>query len=152
MPALKGLAVSCKGVDDGSLSALPEFPALRGLMPMDVPDGGFRHVGRCEKLEDLWCMYCRDTGDAATEHIAGLSMLKTYYAGSTQITDRSLEILGRMESLERIELFDCSGISNAGVRLLAGLPKLREITVEGSPKVTREGMLVFPATVRANYR
>ena len=81
MPALRGLAVSCKNVDDDGSSALPRFPALRELMPMDVPDDGFRHVGRCEQLEALWCMYCRDTGDAATEHIAGLSRLKTYYAG-----------------------------------------------------------------------
>ena len=151
MPALKGLAVSCKNVGDEALSALPRFPALRGLMPMDVSDDGFRHVGRCEQLEDLWCMYCRDTGDAATEHIAGLSGLKTYYAGATQITDRSLEILGRMPSLETIEFYECAGITNVGVALLAGLPRLREITVGGSPGVTREGMAVFPATVRPNY-
>src|SRR6516225_4266030 len=68
-------------------------------MPMDVPDDGFRHVGRCAQLEKLTCMYCRDTGDLATEHIAGLSRLKHYYAGKTQITDRSLEILGGMTSL-----------------------------------------------------
>jgi hypothetical protein len=138
-------------VDDAALSALPRFPALRGLMPMDVPDDGFRHIGRCEQLEDLWCMYCRDTGDTATGHIAGLSRLKTYYAGATKITDRSLEILGRMSSLESIEFHECSGITNAGVALLAELPRLREIIVGGSPKVTREGMGVFPITVRANY-
>jgi hypothetical protein len=151
MPSLRGLSVSCKNVDDAALSALPRFPSLRGLMPMDVPDNGFRHVGRCEQLEALWCMYCRDTGDAATEHIAGLSMLKTYYAGATQITDRSLEILGRMPSLETIEFWECASITDAGVALLAGLPRLREITVGGSPKVTRDGMAVFPAAVRANY-
>ena len=151
MPSLKGLAVSCKNVDDRALSALPRFAALRGLVPMDVPDEGFRHVGRCEKLEDLWCMYCRDTGDAATEHIAGLSGLKTYYAGATQITDRSLQILERISSLESIEFYECSRITNAGVAFLAGLPRLREITVGGSPNVTREGMAVFPANVRANY-
>ncbi len=71
MPALRGIALSCKNVDDASLSALPRFPALRQLMPMDVPDTGFRHIGRCENLEGLWCMYCQDTGDAATEYIAG---------------------------------------------------------------------------------
>src|SRR5512146_942492 len=49
MPALRGLSVSCRNVDDGGLSALPRFPALRELMPMDVPDDGFRHVGRCER-------------------------------------------------------------------------------------------------------
>ena len=151
MPALKGLAVSCKKVDDAALSALPHFPALRGLMPMDVRDKAFRHIGRCEQLEELWCMYCRDTGDAATEHIAGLSRLRTYYAGATKITDRSLEILARMPSLESIEFYDCSRITNAGDAFLAGLPRLREITVGGPPKVTRDGMAVFSGAVRANY-
>lgn len=151
MPALKGLAVSCKNVDDAGLSTLPYFPALRGLMPMDVTDEGFRHVGRCEQLENLWCMYCRDTGDASTEHISGLSNLKTYYAGKTKITDRSLELLGHMHLLESLEFWECGGITNAGLAALAGLPKLREITVGGSPNVTRAGMAVFPTTVRANY-
>ena len=151
MSSLKGVAVSCKNVDDEALSALPHFPALRGLMPMDVSDDGFRHVGRCTQLEELWCMYCRDTGDAATEHIAGLSSLKTYYAGATKITDRSLEILGRMGSLEDIEFHECAGITNAGVACLVGLPRLRRISVGGSPNITREGMAIFPATVRANY-
>jgi hypothetical protein len=45
-------------------------------------------------------MYCRDTGDLATAHLSRLRRLKTYYAGQTRITDRSLEILGKMQSLE----------------------------------------------------
>ena len=151
MPSLKGLAVSCKHVDDAALSTLPRFPALRGLMPMDVPDEGFRHVGRCAQLEDLWCMYCRDTTDAATEHIAGLSTLKSYYAGYSRITDRSLEILSRMSSLEKIVFEGCSGIGNAGVARLASLPRLREVSIGGSPNVTRDGAAVFPRTVRVNY-
>ena len=136
MPALRGLAVSCKFVDDAALSVLPRFPALRELMPMDVPDAGFRHVGRCEALEGLWCMYCRDTTDVATEHIAGLSKLKTYYAGQTKITDRSLEILSRMPSLENLEFWNCAGITNAGVAQLPALPALREISVDGCRQVT----------------
>ncbi len=51
MPALRGLGVSCKNVDDAALSTLARFPALRELMPMDVRDEGFRHVGQCERLE-----------------------------------------------------------------------------------------------------
>jgi hypothetical protein len=147
MPSLKGLAVSCKNVDDSALSELPRFPSLKGLMPMDVPDAGFRHIGRCENLENLWCMYCSTTGDAATEHIAGLPGLKTYYAGGTQITDRSLEILSRMTSLENIELFDCGGITNAGFALLARLPRLREVRTSGS-RITRECAGAFPPHVR----
>jgi hypothetical protein len=148
MPALKGLAVSCLKVDDAALASLPRFPALKQLMPMDVSDDGFRHVGQCRQLERLWCMYCRDTGDVATGHLGGLSKLKTYYAGKTQITDRSLEILGRLHALERIELWQTSGVTDTGLAFLGGLPRLREIVLDGLPKVTREGASVFPASVR----
>lgn len=148
MPALEGLALSCKYVDDAALGALPRFPALKQLLPMDVPDEGFRHVGRCEQLEDLWCMYCRDTGDAATSHIAGLTKLKSYYAGDTQITDRSLEILGRMTSLERLEFWHCAGITDAGVAALARLPRLREVCLDGLPNVSRQAAALFGADVR----
>jgi hypothetical protein len=151
MPALRGLVVSCKNVDDKGLSALPHFPALREFMPMDVPDAGFRHVGRCARLESLWCMYCTDTGDVATGHITGLSNLKTYAAFSSQITDKSLEILGRMRTLERLTFEYCKGISNAGLDFLAGLPRLREVRLEGSPLVTREGAKRFPTNVRVVY-
>src|SRR5439155_15486934 len=61
MPMLRGIGISCKNVDDRALSTLPQFPALRELTPIDVKDAGFRHVGRCERLERLTCMYCRDT-------------------------------------------------------------------------------------------
>ena len=151
MPSLRGLAVSCKSVDDEALSTLPRFSALTELMPMDVPDEGFRHVGRCEQLESLVLMYCRKTTDIATGYIAGLSRLRKYHAGATQITDRSLEILGRMPSLERLDFEGCARLTNAGLTYLARLPRLREISVGGSPKVTREGMAIFPATVRASY-
>lgn len=150
-PALRGMAISCRNVDDSALSALPQFPSLTGLMPMDVSDDGFRHVGNCKNLENLWCMYCRDTGDEATEHISRLSKLRTYYAGSTQITDRSLDLLSKMSSLEEIELYDCKKITNVGLALLARMPNLRVITVDGCPKVSREAMTTFPSTIRANY-
>jgi hypothetical protein len=120
-------------------------------MPMDVPDEGFRHIAGCERLEKLWCMYCRDTGDRATEHIAGLPALELYYAGATQITDRSLEILGRMPSLEVMEFWEVARITNAGVAALAALPNLRELSIAGSPNVTRDALSVIPSRVRVSY-
>ena len=149
MPALRGLSVSCKNVDDDALATLPGFPSLREFMPMDVPDAGFRHIGRCARLEALWCMYCRDTTDAATEHIAGLTHLKTYYAGQTNITDRSLQILGRMTSLETLEFWHCDGITDAGVAALARLPRLREVTFGDCPQITPAAETLFAAGVLA---
>src|SRR5205809_2418714 len=123
MPALRGFGIGCKNVDDEALSTLPDFPALQELTPIGFKDEGFRHIGRCLRLERLTCMYCRDTTDVATEHIAGLG-LKYYYAGLTQITDRSLEILGGMAPLEQVEFYECKSVTDAGLVFLAGLPHL----------------------------
>jgi ankyrin repeat protein len=151
MPTLRGIAVSCKAVDDDALATLAHFPTLRKLVPIDVSDEGFRHVGRCDALEHLVCMYCRDTTDRATEHLTRLSRLKKYYAGATQITDRSLELLSGIESLESVELYECLKITDAGLQFLARLPCLREVSLSGLPHVTAAGTSVFPAGVRVAY-
>jgi hypothetical protein len=150
MPALRGLGIGCRNVEDEALSTLPLFPALMELTPIGVKDEGFRHVGRCERLERLTCMYCRDTTDLATEHIASLR-LKHYHAGLTQISDRSLEILGRMPSLETVDLYETKDVTDAGLAYLANLPRLREVSLSGLPNITLAGTGVFPAHVRVNY-
>jgi hypothetical protein len=151
MPALKGLAVSCKFVDDAALASLPEFPALRELMPMDVRDDGFRHIGRSRQLESLILMYCRDTTDVATSHIVRMPALKKYHAGYTLITDASLEMLSQIKSLEEISFEGCKFISDAGIPFLTTLPGLREVSIGGCPKVTRSGVKGFASGVRVNY-
>ena len=151
MPALRGIALSCHNVDDDALALLPAFPSLRALMPIGLEDDGIRHVGRCGNLENLWFMYCRDTTDAATAHIAGLSKLRTYYAGQTRITDRSLEILAGMTSLEKIEIWNCDGVTNAGVARLARLPRLTELAVDNCRNVRALSAAGFGPQVRVSY-
>jgi len=151
MPKLKALGIGCAAVDDAALATLPKFPALREITAIGFDDAGFRHIGRCERLERLLCMYCRGTGDEATAHIAGLKRLKSYYAGVTHITDRSLEILGQIDSLEKVEFYECVGITDAGLKHLARLPRLKQIDIAASPKVTLAGTAVFPDSVQVNY-
>jgi len=147
MPALRGLSVSCLNVDDEGVAALPAFPALRELMPMDVPDAGYRHIGQCEQLESLILMYCRDTTDAATEHITGLRRLTYYFNSYTTITDRTPELLSTMDSLERVTFDGCHGLTNGGVARLARLPRLRELRVSGKG-ITPDVLGAFPARVQ----
>ena len=147
MPALRGLSVSCLNVGDAGIATLPSFPSLRELMPMDVPDAGYRHIGECERLESLILMYCRATTDAATGHITGLRNLSYYFNSYTTITDRTPELLSTMDSLERITFDACHGLTNSGVARLARLPKLRELRVSGSG-ITDEVRAVFPAGVK----
>ena len=151
MPALRSLSVSCRNVDDAGLSALPQFPALEELMPMDVPDEGYRHIARCARLESLVLMYCRDTGDRATEHLVALPGLKRYFASYNLITDRTPELLSGMDTLEQVTFSACSRLTNAGVARLARLPRLREIDLGGMPRVTRDVAAAFPSGVRLRY-
>lgn len=150
METMQGLALSLQKVSQSALGALPEMARLSALVPMDVQDAAFEQVGRCAGLERLWCMYCRDTSDRATEQLAGLTRLRYYYAGKTQITDRSLEVLGQIESLEELEFWQIARITNAGLTALARLPRLRKLSLD-SAGITREGLKVFPAGVEVSY-
>jgi hypothetical protein len=150
MPRLRGLSVSCLNVDDSGIASLPEFPALRELMPMDIPDAGYRHIGRCSEMESLILMYCRDTTDAATEHIAGLRKLERYFNSYTAITDRTPRILSEMDSLESVTFDACHGLTDAGVAALARLPRLKEVRVAGNG-LTRDVVKAFPPDITVHY-
>jgi hypothetical protein len=152
LPALRGLSVSCLNVDEEGLSALPRFPSLVELMPMDVPDEGYRHIGRCTRLESLVLMYCRDTGDRATEHIGGLANLRRYFASYNRITDRTPQILSGISSLEEITFDTCAGVTNHGIAALARLPRLRRLSASGMPRVTPEVAAAFGQGVRVEIR
>jgi hypothetical protein len=150
MPRLRDLSVSCKNVEDRGIAALPSFAALRRLMPMDVPDAGYRHIGRSEQLTELQLMYCRDTTDLATEHITGLPNLRRYFASYTQITDRTPALLSTMSSLEEITFDSCAGLTDSGIAALAALPRLRQLRVSGR-RMTSAVTHAFPPQVSVHY-
>jgi hypothetical protein len=147
IPTLRALSVSCKNVSDDAVAALPDFPTLRELMPMDIPDEGYRHIGRCASLESLVLMYCRETGDAATSHLASLPRLVKYFNSYTHITDQSLRVLSGMDALEEISIQACPGVTDAGVLALARLPRLRRVDINGK-QITTAVLSVFPSGVR----
>jgi hypothetical protein len=150
MPRLRGLSVSCLNVDDSAIATLPSFPSLVELMPMDIPDAGYRHIAKCERLESLVLMYCRDTTDAATEHITRLRKLKSYFNSYTTITDRTPELLATMDSLEGITFDTCHYLTNEGVGRLSRLPRLRKLHASGA-RITAEVARPFRPEVRVTW-
>jgi hypothetical protein len=150
MPRLRALSVSCKNVGDEGLAALPGFPAIQELMPMDAPDEGYRHIGRCQGLESLVLMYCRETSDVATEHIVNLPRLKKYFTSYTKITDRSMQLLSTIRSLENISFYGCPAVTNSGVMALARLPRLRKLEAIG-PQITSASQTAFSGRVKTRF-
>ena len=56
-----------------------------------------------------------------------------------------------MPTLEQVELYECKGVTDAGLPALAPLPRLREVHLDGLPGVTLHGTRVFPSHVRVEY-
>ena len=117
---------------------------------MGISDASYRHIGKCAGMESLILMYCRDTTDAATEHITGLPKLSYYFNSYTTITDRTPQLLSSMNTLERITFDACHNLTDVGVAKLARLPRLRELRVSGKGLSAGIGGM-FPASV-AVYR
>jgi hypothetical protein len=118
-------------------------------MPMDVPDAGYRHIARCERLEALTLMYCRNATDAATEHIVALPNLKRYFNSYTTITDRTPELLSGLDTLERVTFDVCNSLTNEGVARLSRLPNLVELRASGL-RLTAQVAAAFPPRVRVS--
>jgi len=57
-----------------------------------------------------------------------------------------------MSTLERLEFWSIAGITDTGMLALASLPRLRELVIEGSPRVTRAVVDRFPSSVRVRYQ
>ncbi|BDC47711.1 hypothetical protein F183_A00270 [Bryobacterales bacterium F-183] len=66
-------------------------------------------------------------------------------------TDRSLQILSKLHSLESVELSQCPGITDAGIAHLATLPNLKKISMGGLANVTPKAIGLFGPAVRVNY-
>ena len=56
-----------------------------------------------------------------------------------------------MHSLERVLLWETQEVTDEGIRLLATLPKLGELSIEGLRQVTPAVADGFPANVRVKY-
>lgn len=140
-------------LSDNGLLLLARMPQLQHLDLSEYPGGKLtdrglevlRHLPNLRTFDMTWQRGITDAG------VANLRFCDQLYAGLTLITDRSLEILGRMPSLEQVEFYETQGVTDAGLVFLAGLPRLREVHLDGLPGVTLEGTRVFPAHVRVKY-
>lgn len=155
LPGLVNLYLGGPHLDDDSLKSLPEFASLREFSTGNhnaFTDEAFAHIARIPNLERLTNMYCNATGDRATEHVAAALKLKQYGIWHTQITDRSLELLGAMPALEDVLLWCCPYVTDSGLAAVAKLPGLRKVDLQHCPGFTAQGMRVFQATVHVNFQ
>jgi hypothetical protein len=96
-------------------------------------------------------MFCRRVSDQEIERLAVLKRLKRFRIWGRELTDASLEMLSRMDSLEDLQFEGCRHISDMGIKRLATLPRLRVVSVLECPQVSRDALRGFANDVRTEW-
>ena len=152
LPNLTRLNVGGERLDDDDLEPLSRYPVLEEFWPTFFGDAAYRHVGQVTDLERLVNMYCKETGDEATEHISDLQELRKYHVWGTQITDRSLELMGQMNALESVLFWNCPHLTDEGISRLTRLPSLANLDLQKCEGLTVACVEGFRPEVRVNYQ
>jgi Leucine-rich repeat (LRR) protein/peroxiredoxin len=106
--------------------------------------GGFPSLDamrRFEHLEELSLSYIRMPAEEF-QHIAALPRLKSVFL-SGPFTDSHAGYLARCRSLERLNLHDHVDITDVGLRDIAKLSRLKELTMQA--EITDEGLMSLVA-------
>ncbi|HUG67584.1 MAG TPA: hypothetical protein VMM76_07525 [Pirellulaceae bacterium] len=125
--------------------------------PKDVTDDGVRHIKDVRTVRAVNLAYCFDISDQAIQYLTALPNLRVLelYANDPiernnfvpiefdltkqgQITETSLEYIGRIRSLEELSLWD-DDYSDRGIMQLSHLPELRYVFLRSS-RVTEAGI------------
>jgi hypothetical protein len=126
-------AVNRKVTND-DLQRLQAFPGLKELslfFDEQITDAGMKHVKELKALERL-TLNNTGVGDAGVAELKGSKTLKALrLAGCVRVTDASAEAIRNLAGLEELSL--PSTFTDAGVRKVAGLTKLKKLYLGGAP-------------------
>ena len=151
LPRLTSLGLGGPRVSDDALAHLAGARRLVDLGPIMFGDAAFAHIARIPRLERLTNMYNRSTTDAATRYLHDHQTLVHYSAFGTQITDDSLRVLAGCQRLETLEFENCAGITDAGLREVLRLPRLRRVSAWACIHVNGEWVSSAPPRVEAKF-
>ncbi len=125
---IRQLNLSKSGTDGSGLRYVTDLPInYIDLNLTDVEDAGFVHMEKMPNLAIIHLDRCKKVTDAALIHLVKLPLIGLNISG-TSITDRGLETLSHIKSLEWLDLGD-ENITYEGIRTLKRLPKLRSLKV-----------------------
>jgi len=123
-------------VNDGQF-ADDDLQYLRGLSRLKVLEldgspfsgSGLENIAGMRQLEVL--SLGGTNLNSGARHLAGLERLRTLNLSGTKITDEALPWLGRLKSMESLDLSQ-TAVTDAGLRSLVELPRLQILSLAGT--------------------
>lgn len=138
MPKLEFLTLGETAISDEGMKTVGSLRRLRflNLDKTAVSDAGLASLMPLTELRQLILSGTRVTNEGLRQ-VARLSRLEKLYVPNTT-DDTGLRYLLPLKRLESLWLFNCPGVTDAGLRTLARFPQLKEVVLWGT-KTTHEG-------------
>jgi hypothetical protein len=130
------------------LSGLKSLETLQVTSPCTLGDDGLRVVATLPRLK----MLVASLGKVTPEGLAMLGDCRTLRsldvgARGTSMNDALLGAIGRLTSLEELEISGCSFAGDAGVAALAGLTRLKSLDLSWSDLISGKTLDALSPTV-----
>ncbi|HEX5271354.1 MAG TPA: hypothetical protein VFW33_12735 [Gemmataceae bacterium] len=119
---------NAKITDDGlKVVALPQLEQV-SVGGDDVTDAGLSALVRCQSLHSV-ILTTKKTTDAGVKELAKLPKLRWLHLGFTTLSGSAFEAFAGSKTLEHLTLEYVDGLTDDGVKHLAGVPNLIELKI-----------------------
>jgi beta-lactamase regulating signal transducer with metallopeptidase domain/Leucine-rich repeat (LRR) protein len=158
MTQLTGLSLGGNSVTDAGLKYLAGLTNLQDLglsqikrvnSHMDITDDGLTNLSNLTRLQSLWIEGLERVTDVGLKHLSRLTELRNFvFAGTavttenisfphlqsldltgSQVTDATLDNLGRFHDLQKLSL-KYTSVTDAGMARIADLKELRQVVLD----------------------
>ncbi len=140
--------------DSGGIQAMGRLTQMQWLV-IDVPSLDHRWYDALAKMPQLTNLYIKGArqidaapGDAFAK-LSTLTNLEVLTIDGIRLDDKALETIGKMKSLTELHC-DASLTTDAGMKHLAGLPKLKEANLSGT-QITIHGLYALSKSPSLDY-
>jgi Leucine-rich repeat (LRR) protein len=147
LPKLEYLCLYGSRFTDAGCVYIKEMPSLRILSFHEnlsrISDAGLVHIAQMPRLEILCLHGMKNITDEGIANLTKMSSLRMLNIASSQVTDRGLEYLSQIKTLECLELpQDQKGITDKGLEYLSRLSNLKDLSISRvifvDPKMNKE--------------
>ena len=120
-------------IDNECLVQIAEIDSIRRirLYQCRLTSAIWQSIAQLKELEELTITAAQISGEEMSK-IASLTKLKSVTLDGSNIVDADLAHFSRLERLERIDLYRCGNIGDAGVKAFSGLTSLVHLGLHGT--------------------
>lgn len=150
---LQDLHLAFETIDDHTLEHIKDLSSLKSLLlcyKKNITEKSLQPISQLKNLEILDFTYSTDNSSTAScphvtdAHLIPLSdliHLKFLNFSNSQITDAGLASLGKLASLEVLDINGCKNITDRGLEHLKKMTTLQKLNCSSNGQITPQGLV-----------